>query len=135
MQNADDTKHLLLRDGESPGIEFVTFSSGVVLVANEDGFSESDVRAITTVAQSTKVRQNAPTVCDPCDLDNLEQRKMWQEEEFARNQKSSEGLQRVTIGQKGIGFKSVVARSQNVYIFSRGFQFRLGPSNIDAYTP
>lgn len=98
IQNADDNKYkndvvpelrIELKEIEIEGNKLYC----LILVNNEKGFSEEDVRAICDIDESTKAQ------------------------DFN------------TIGEKGIGFKSVFRITDCPYIFSNGFNFKLPEKN------
>lgn len=74
--------------------------SGIAFVTNEVGFTPQNVRAITAIGESMK-------------------RKILGE---------GEGGLRQTIGEKGVGFKSVFSIAKEVSIHSGGFHFKLRDS-------
>ncbi|ORX95880.1 hypothetical protein BCR34DRAFT_187331 [Clohesyomyces aquaticus] len=86
IQNADDN---LYAPGVTPSLEFTYHRDYLRVDCNETGFAESNVDAICSIGNSTKVRSNS--------MD--------------------------TVGEKGIGFKSVFKVADRVYIASNAYEF------------
>ena len=94
LQNADDCFY---EKGVNPNFKLVISDDRTKIFTqyNEVGFTKSNVRAITSIGESTKKQ-----IID------------------------SDG-RRPEIGEKGVGFKSVFAVSNNVFIHSGPFRFKL----------
>lgn len=82
-------------DGVLPSAEISVDNGVLVLSTNEVGFKANNVRAITAIGESTK------------------------------NILLSAGSNRLTIGEKGVGFKSIFAIADSVEVHSGGFDFVL----------
>ena len=55
IQNAEDNSYLTATaDGEEPFLAFKLYPHRIIIDSNEDGFSESNIRAICAVGKSTK---------------------------------------------------------------------------------
>ena len=92
LQNADDCKYP--HGDHDPYFEFYMEKGKLITTYNEYGFDKSNVRAITSIGESTKRWINT-------------------------------GQANSTIGEKGVGFKSVFQIASTVIIRSRGFWFKL----------
>lgn len=93
IQNADDNKY---NADQKPFLRFIVGSDSIQIESNETGFEESDIRAISSVGESTKAGESA--IALKKDATNL-------------------------IGEKGIGFKSVFKIASKAYIRSPPYTF------------
>lgn len=82
-------------DGVIPSVEISVSNGELVFATNEVGFKANNVRAITAIGESTK------------------------------NLLLNAGNDRQTIGEKGVGFKSIFAIADSVEVHSGGFDFVL----------
>jgi hypothetical protein len=117
LQNADDC---VFPDTEMPSLSFAFFDAGFVCHKNEVGFKLAEVRGLLGLCSSTK---RAPTTDDAAE----EALQVGADAVEKNVQALNAGWypRPRLIGEKGIGFKSVVATAANVWVFSRGYQFRL----------
>jgi hypothetical protein len=90
IQNADDNDYSI---GQKSFLRFTVETDSITLESDETGFSEADVRAICSVCESTKAvpsgSSGAATVAEKA---------------------------KITIGEKGIGFKSVFKIASRAHI-------------------
>jgi hypothetical protein len=139
LQNADDTFN---SRGEAPMLNVYIIDGALVVVNNEDGFTLANFNGIVGVAESSKLNkapQSGPMlgqelIADEDLLTLLEMREadyaarlgceVKRNVQLPRNYSVAES----SIGEKGLGFKSVVQNSDRVVIFSRGYFFQLFPS-------
>jgi len=99
IQNADDNEYL--PSTGAPTLVFRLAPTELLIVNNEIGFQENNVRSVCGIGNTTKTTA-AAAVAQPGQV------------------------RRGQIGQKGIGFKACYAVSASPQIFSRGYQFQLG---------
>lgn len=97
IQNADDNEY---SDGQKSFLRFTVEPDSITLESDEKGFSEADVKAICSVCESTKAVPSGGSDAAT----------------GAENGKT-------TIGEKGIGFKSVFKIASRAHIRSGAFTF------------
>lgn len=60
IQNADDNSYPdSLGEGECPSVQFIMQPEGVVVLNNETGFADKNIRALCDVGRSTKGKHKA----------------------------------------------------------------------------
>jgi hypothetical protein len=120
IQNADDNTFT----ADTPTLMFVIEQQEIVVLNNEVGFKEENIRALCDVGKSTKGAHQYGYIGKFCHI------LLSSVVRIKRN--TVNGMSSCYTGQKGIGFKSVFRVSDRPEVHSNGFHIRFdansGPS-------